>query len=131
MATSPSALSASEIFSVAETWYDRTVVLSCSGELDMLTAPLLERRVAHVLAMRPSALIVDLIGLDFLASAGMQVLVQTSEQIGSAIHFAVIADGPVTRRPMTIVGIDDLLAVCPSVEGALEYVARQRHGSPT
>jgi anti-anti-sigma factor len=77
-------------------------VVRASGAIDMLTAPELTERVRAVVAQRPTAVIVDLTDVEFLASAGMQVLVNTHNEITPAIRFAVVADGPATSRPLAL-----------------------------
>lgn len=127
-APSQSPIQATEICTFIECRYDRTVVISCSGELDMLTSPMLARRIADAVDKQPSALIVDLTDVVFLASAGMQVLVQAHDDVGPAIEFVVVADGPFTHRPMTIVGVDEIFAMRATLDAALEYVSNDRHG---
>lgn len=67
--------------SVEDRWLDTTVVLCCRGVLDMLTAPVLERHIATALAKKPAAMIIDLTGVDFLASAGMGILIATHDAL--------------------------------------------------
>jgi anti-sigma B factor antagonist len=104
-----------------ETWVDRVAVVSASGDLDMLTAPALRDAIAAALEKDPTALIVDLSAVEFLGSAGMQVLMESHNQAGtSGVQFAVVADGPATSRPLKITGIADLVALHSSLDVALE-----------
>jgi anti-anti-sigma factor len=67
--------------------------------------------------------VVDLTAVTFLATAGMSVLMEAhrkSEEL--AIPFRVVAQGPVTITPMQLLGIDDLLAIYPTVSTALHDV---------
>ncbi|MDA4088823.1 Anti-sigma-F factor antagonist RsfB [Mycolicibacterium hassiacum DSM 44199] len=106
-----------------EKWIDRVAVVAASGELDMLTAPQLRDAVQAALEKDPAGLIVDLTDVDFLGSAGMQVLMEAHNQTdGSSIRFAVVADGPATSRPLKITGIADLIQLVPSLDAALENV---------
>ena len=105
---------------VDDHWDDTTVILSCTGTLDMLTAPELERRIASALDKRPTAVIVDLSGVDFLASHGMSVLVATAELCASTIAFSVVADGPATSRPMQLIGLTDLVTMHATLSDALK-----------
>lgn len=50
-------------------------VVSVSGTVDMLTAPWLEEAIGAAVKGSPSAVVVDMSAVDFLASAGMGVLV--------------------------------------------------------
>ena len=107
-----------------ENWVGRVAVVAASGDLDMLTAPQLKDAVDAALGKDPAGLIVDLTQVDFLGSAGMQVLMEAHNHVdGTDTRFAVVADGPATSRPLKITGIADLIDMYSSVEVALEYFA--------
>ena len=72
---------------------DGVTVLAVGGEIDMLSAPMLERAIAGVLADDPCALVIDLMEVEFLASAGLQILAATREKLGESAPFAVAAQG--------------------------------------
>ena len=105
---------------VDDHWDDATVILSCTGTLDVLTAVELERRIASALDKRPTAVIVDLSGVDFLASHGMSVLVATAELCSATVGFSVVADGPATSRPMQLIGLTDIITVHATLTDALQ-----------
>jgi anti-sigma B factor antagonist len=107
-------------FEVAVTWHDNVVVLGVSGTLDMVTAPQLTESIQSSLKNEPSSVIVDLTGVEFLASAGMTVLIAAHEQIGASAQFVVVADGPTTGRPLHLVGVDKRLAIHTTLDAALE-----------
>jgi anti-sigma B factor antagonist len=107
-----------------EKWVDRVAVVAASGELDMLTAPQLRDAVQSALGKSPSGLIVDLSAVDFLGSAGMQVLMEVHNQTsGTETRFAVVADGPATSRPLKITGITDQIELFSTLDVALENFA--------
>lgn len=106
-------------FGVAQSWVGRTVVLTVSGAVDMLTAPALAEAIGAAAREHPSALIVDLSPVDFLASAGMSELITAQEELAPAMRFGVVADGPVTRRPLRIVGVDQVVPLHRTLEDAL------------
>jgi anti-anti-sigma factor len=108
---------------IDERWRDTTVIISCAGELDMNTAPDLERRIAVALQSGPTAMIVDLTRVGFLASHGMGVLVATHTRCSPGVRFAVAASGRATRRPMQLMGIADVISIHDSVEDAVAAVA--------
>lgn len=96
------------------------VVLAAAGIVDMAAAPALAERIGVILRRRPPVLIVDFTDVSFLATAGMSVLMEAnrkSEEL--SISFRLIADGPVTVRPMQLLGIDDFFAIYPTVDAAL------------
>lgn len=90
---------------------DDTTVLHVAGNVDLLTAPTLREAVREVLDSQPDALVIDLSGVEFLASAGMQVLVTTSHETGKDIPFAVVAGARATARPIRLTALDTVLSV--------------------
>jgi anti-sigma B factor antagonist len=106
-----------------ERWVERVAVVSAAGTVDMLTSPQLEERIAAVLDQGPAALVIDLTDVEFLASAGMSVLIAAHQKAGSDVGFAVVADGPVTGRPLKLVGVADIVDVFPTLDEALAKLA--------
>jgi anti-sigma B factor antagonist len=104
---------------ITEKWIDRVVVVSVSGVVDMLTAPHLDAAIESAMEQKPAALVVDFTNVDFLASAGMGVLVAAHDRSGSDIRFSVVADGPATSRPLKLVGIADIVALYATLNEAL------------
>ena len=109
-------------FDVEQYWVDRTAVLAVRGDIDTLTAPRLTEKIAAAAAEGPAALIVDLSELEFLASAGITVLVAAHEYITSKVNaqFAVVADGPTTSRPLKLMAIDSVVDLYPKLQDALD-----------
>jgi anti-anti-sigma factor len=105
---------------VNEHWWESTVVVSCAGVLDMITAPHLEQRLSEVLKKEPTALIIDLSDVTFMASHGMNVLALMRRETEPDVTFAVVADGPATSRPLTLIGLADTVNMCPTLDAALE-----------
>lgn len=104
---------------ITEKWVDSVVVVSVSGVVDMLTAPQLEAAIDAALVQKPAALVVDFTDVEFLASAGMGVLVAAHDQAAPEIRFSVVADGPATSRPLKLVGIADIVALYATLDEAL------------
>jgi anti-sigma B factor antagonist len=102
-------------------------VLAACGELDALTAPQLADAINTSLTdTQTAAVVVDLLDLQFLASAGMTVLLdghRTSSQLDK--RFGVVADGPGTSRPMKIVGLDRVLTLHGTLKAALSSMGKQ------
>src|SRR6476619_2746554 len=92
-------------FEVGKHQAGQATVLTVSGEVDMLTAPQLAEAIHNALAGRPAALVVDLSKVEFLASAGMTVLVTAQADVVPPTRFAVVAEGPATSRPIKLMGI--------------------------
>lgn len=98
-------------------------MLAVSGDVDMVTAPRLAEAIDAAIATGPAALIVDLSKVQFLASAGMTVLVTAQDQLVPPTRFAVVADGPATSRPIKLMGIDSTFALYRTRNTALAGLA--------
>ena len=104
----------------AKTVHDTIEIIHARGAVDLLTGPELESSIEVALDKQPSAIVVDLTDVDFLASFGMSILLRTKERLASATRLVVVADGPATSRPMEILGLTEVLTICPSLQTALD-----------
>lgn len=93
-------------------------VLAVIGTLDVLTAPELEARIKATAPTSPTAVIVDLGGVDFLGSSGMGVLVTAQADLAPT-RFVLVADGSATSRPLKLIGIADIIDIFPTLDEAL------------
>lgn len=109
---------------ITDSWHDSVVVIRCVGDLDMLTIGALDRQIDSALKKKPSAMIIDLAALDFLASVGMGLLVDAHDRCGETTQFMVVADGPATSRPMRLIGLGELFALHATLEAAFDAIQR-------
>jgi anti-sigma B factor antagonist len=109
----------SDDFSTHESEVEGLAVVGVSGSVDMLTAPGLAEAIDSALAKKPKGLIIDLLKVEFLGSAGISVLMKTRDNLGDSIPFCVVADGPATHRPLTLLGINELMSVCRRLDDAV------------
>jgi anti-sigma B factor antagonist len=107
---------------------DGVTVLAVGGEIDMASAPVLESSVADVLADDPAALVIDLTEVQFLDSAGLQILVEAREKVSESARFAVAAHGPITSRIIQLVDLDEFLSLHETLENALAAVRPRQAG---
>ncbi|HTI77086.1 MAG TPA: STAS domain-containing protein [Mycobacterium sp.] len=98
-------------------------VLSVAGVVDMLTASQLEEAIAAAAKDSPQGVVVDLGAVDFLASAGMGILVAARDELPASMQFAVVADGPATSRPLKLVGVADVVGLHATLDEALAALA--------
>ncbi|HEX8867287.1 MAG TPA: STAS domain-containing protein [Lentzea sp.] len=100
--------------------YDGVVVVVLTGEIDMTNAAQMRIAVEAELDRRPVGIVVHL-AVEFLASAGLSVLVESNQRAQRAgIGFAVVATASAARRPLTAVGLDQVLPVHDAVADAVE-----------
>jgi anti-sigma B factor antagonist len=110
---------ASSSCAIEERRIDSTSVVSVAGVVDMLTAPDLEKAIAEAAKSAPSAVVVDMTGVEFLASAGMGVLIAAQDNLYPDVKLAVVADGPATSRPLKLVGVTDVVDLYATLDEAL------------
>jgi len=119
-------LSDKDAIATAVDYEDGVAVLTVGGEVDLATVPALETAIDEALATQPTALVVDLSDVEFLASAGLQTLVTTQEKLGASVQFAVVAQGAATSRPIQLTGLDEIFDLYPTRAEALSAVKANR-----
>jgi anti-sigma B factor antagonist len=115
-----------DLISTSVTYHHEIAVLAISGDIDLATAPAVEHAIAAVLAENPPSLIIDLLGVQFLGSVGVGVLVNTRDKFADSERFSVVAQGRITRRIIQLLDLDRVLSLHETVEQALNTAkARQ------
>jgi anti-anti-sigma factor len=109
--------------SVDQQWVGRIAVVTVSGTVDMLTAPRLGQAIRAALDENPAGVVIDFSDVEFLASAGMGVLVTVHDEVTPDMRFCVVADGPATSRPLKLVGIADLIKLYATRDEALSALS--------
>ena len=93
------------------------VVMSIHGEIDLYSVPRLQREFASVLASGARVrLIVDLSGVDFCDSTGINVLLAAHRQVrdaGGGLQLA--APRPVVTKILQVTGLKNVFTVIDSV----------------
>lgn len=112
-------MSATEPITTSVVYRDGIAVLAVGGEIDLMTAPMLQRAIDDVLANSPAGLIIDFSEVEFLASVGLRILVDTHQRLVDTTYFAVVADGSATSRPIQLTNLDEVFALYPSVDAAI------------
>jgi anti-sigma B factor antagonist len=108
---------------LTETCAGNVIIVSVSGCVDMRTAADLTAAIDRARAKAPSGgVIVDLTDVKFLGAAGINSLL-AGHLSRAAYGFGVVADGPVTSRPITVLGLHAEMALFPTLNDALVGVA--------
>lgn len=101
------------------------VVVRAVGEIDIATASALTGRLREALhlAASGSALVVDLLGVQFIGSAGLAVLVEYEAhcQVHRVPFRIVVCGGPV-ERVLQVSALHYALDVYPTVDEAVAHV---------
>lgn len=102
-------------------------VLTVDGEVDMLTTPVLRRRIGEAFNGDPTHLIVDLSGVEFIGSHGLAALLDAQERAGEeGRSLSVVAGTRAARRPIEISGLAQVLNLCEDLDQAQEAVPSAR-----
>jgi anti-sigma B factor antagonist len=88
------------------------VVVRLSGELDLASAPVLERELEQADIHTASTLVFDLDGLEFLDSTGLQVLLATHRRATEqGQQFAITRGSPQVQRLLDITRVAERLTI--------------------
>ncbi|XVQ11072.1 STAS domain-containing protein [Spirillospora sp. CA-255316] len=96
-------------------------VVTATGELDLYTAPRLQTALAGVLRDQIDRVVVDMSGIDFCDSTGMNVLLSALKRLqerGGTLELA--APRPAVRRILQVTGLDSVFTVTDAVPAALD-----------
>lgn len=95
-------------------------VLVVSGEVDLLSAGILETAIAAALGRGPALLVIDLTGVSFLASVGMTVLLKAHRDLGDTARLRVVTpERSTVGRALKLTGLNGALAVVGTLAEAL------------
>lgn len=107
----------------ADTPRDGVVVLTVSGEVDLLTIEELEGKLRDALQPPNRVVVLDLAEVRFMGSAGLSALISGAESARSnGLEFLLVADERAILRPLEMTGITSTFVVYDSVNAALETV---------
>jgi len=96
---------------------DHTVV-SVAGEIDLYTAPRLQSELMTALSRSPVRLIVDMSGVEFCDSTGINVLLAAHRQArerGGELQLA--GPGSATRKVLQVTGLETVFTVLDDPAG--------------
>lgn len=92
---------------------DDAVVVKVRGEIDLLTAPGLARRLITAACAKPAHdILVDLSTVEFLGAAGIQALVDAHRLcVRRGIRFGLLNPSPRVLRPLRLLGLDHTIPI--------------------
>jgi anti-sigma B factor antagonist len=101
-------------FSVETTMDGHRATLALAGELDLATAPSVERQIDALPWQELEELVIDLQELTFIDSTGLSVLIRTSQRAASGSQrFSITRARDQPRKLFEIAGVIDGLGVDP------------------
>jgi anti-sigma B factor antagonist len=105
-------------------------LVTVTGELDLHGARVLEAQLGRTSGRRE--VVVDLLGVSFLDSAALGVLVGTMKRLrAEGGRLVLVTDDPRTLRVFQVTGLDRVFPLEPSLAAAIDAaVAATNGGSP-
>jgi anti-sigma B factor antagonist len=99
---------------------DGCTIVTVSGELDAHSAPVLQAELDPVTALAGARVVVDLTDVAFIDSTGLGVLVATLKHVREVDgHLHVVVSRPRVLKVFTLTGLDAVIALHPTLDGAL------------
>ncbi len=92
-------------------------MIQVEGELDMNTAPQLERRLEAPLAAPDSNLLIDLSRCEFIDSTGIALIVRAWQKLDE--RFSLCGIGDQVKRVLDVTGLEATIPTHPSRDDAL------------
>jgi anti-sigma B factor antagonist len=104
---------------------DRSIVIEAYGEIDIASAGELRAMINSASELGADHLIVDLSGIRFMDSSGLNALLGTARQLGPG-SFGVAVSRPSVRNIFAMTGLDRLIPVFDSVAEAVHALELDR-----
>ena len=110
-------------------WYGQTAVVRLPAEIDLTIADDMREALLSVLNKGALGLVVDMTMTTFCDSAGITALVRASRRAdATGATMRVAAIGPPVLRVFSLVGIDRLIDIYPTVDAARASLPDQEDG---
>ena len=99
----------------------RVTTLTVTGELDLVSSPVLERELERAIGLDAGLILLDLRGLAFMDSTGLHVLLKAQQRAEQAGRPLVLTKGrEQVQRLLDLTGVADLVRIVESPEALLE-----------
>lgn len=113
-----------------------TTLCVVTGEIDLLTGPGLRQKLTDIITAAPAHLVIDLSGVQLLASIGLSILVEILDvQEAAGYHLAlVVGKNHAVVNPLKTTGLDQVFDLHDAVAAAVEACSsgiRPAHPSAT
>ena len=103
---------------VTETIKPGIVKITLSGELDANTAAAFRAEVEKAAAQRPKRLVLMMQELEYMASAGVRVLVFTKQKMGPGVEIMAVAPQDTVLETLKLTGLERALEILPAYDAA-------------
>jgi anti-anti-sigma factor len=90
--------------------------ITLAGELDASSAPEFKAEVEKAAAQKPRRLVLMLSGLEYMASAGLRVLIFAKQKLGSSTDIFVVGAQPSIVETLEMTGFHHSVAMLDSYD---------------
>ncbi len=94
-----------------------TIVLA--GRLDGATSPQFLAEVEKIAAEKPKKLVLDLKDLEYMASAGLRILIMAKQKLGAAATIYAVAPQDIVKDAIEISGFHQGLTILDKYDAAI------------
>lgn len=105
-------------FSAASEVTNGIAKVTLTGELDASAAPEFKSEIEKVAAQKPRRLVLMLAGLEFMASAGLRVLIFAKQKLGGNTDIYVVGARPAIVETLEMTGFQHSVAMLPEYDAA-------------
>jgi anti-sigma B factor antagonist len=100
---------------------DGAIMLTISGELDLVSSPALEQALEDLSAPEARLVMLDMRGLEFMDSTGIHLLVKADQRAHQAGQkFALIRGTEQVQRMLDLTGVSEQMTIVDSPEDLLD-----------
>jgi anti-sigma B factor antagonist len=99
-------------------WMGELAVVTVPAEIDATNASEVRQALRAAAGQNAAVLIIDMSGTTFCDSAGVQAIIATYNQAAAA-HIQLRLVATAVLRILTLVGVDQLVPIYPTLEAAL------------
>lgn len=102
-------------FTITETIADNVAQFTLVGELDGASAPTFRTQVEAAAAAKVKQLVLNLEGLEYMASAGLRVLIYAKQKMGADVTILLVGTQPMVRDTLEKTGFHHSVTMVDSV----------------
>lgn len=110
-----------ETFDISEETKDGVSLVSASGEIDIATAPALRDKLESSIDRRPAVVVVDLLGVTFMDSTVLGVLIAALKRcrdLGGTMR--IVVSDPRVLKVFEITGLTELFSIFSTLDEAAQ-----------
>jgi anti-anti-sigma factor len=105
-------------FSVTSEVTNGIARVTLTGELDASSAPEFKEEIETVAAAKPRRLVLMIQGLEFMASAGLRVLIFAKQKMGGGTDIYVVGAQPSIVDTLEMTGFQHSVVILPEYDAA-------------